>query len=305
MKYCVNCRTPFERPSGACPECHSDQTTPDEIIAAATMGANNPWRRGTAIPVFGYPGESAALILAVLVSVVILAVAGVVSFGVFILVVGLNLIYLVLDHIRNPQTMLAVTEHSFKNVHRLARLAAFRLQIPMPPVFLDESQDYNAYTKGFNSYGFVVVNSSLVRDFRPLELLFILGHEMGHIKRRHTTWLSLTSPARVSGAKFVFAPVMQMIFNVWSVKSEYTADQAGLLACRDLSAGVMAMLKLAGGADVEKEVDFAELVKSTEAEPTLSSSLLEYVGTHPFARNRIRQLISFAGSRAYRSSRSH
>jgi len=271
------------------------------MIEAATNGAGN-FSQGIAAPEFGYPGEHVALMLALFVSLAIMVVAGAVSFGVFFVVLGLNLAYLVLDHITNPQKMLAVTPASFKNVHQLARLAAYRLQIPLPPVFIDESQEYNAYTKGFHRYGFVVVNSALVRDFRPMELLFILGHEMGHIKRRHTTWLSLTSPAQVSGSKFLFAPIMQMIFNVWSVKSEYTADQAGLIACSDLSAAVMAMLKLAGGGEVEKEVDLTAYLKATEVEPTLSSSLLEYAGTHPFAENRIRQLISFAGSRSYRSA---
>lgn len=299
MKYCVNCRAPFERASGVCLACHSDQTTPDELIDSALMElANKP---GGTAPAFGYPGERGALALAILASVAILAVAGTVSFGLFFLVLGANLAYLILDHLRNPRVMIRVSGSSFKSVHRLARVAAYRLRIPLPPVYIDESSEYNAYTKGFHRYGFIVVHSSLARDFRPLELLFVLGHEMGHIKRRHTTWLNLTNPARVSGARFVFAPVMQVIFNLWSIKSEYTADQAGLIVCRDVPAAVMTMLKLAGGAQVEREVNLAQMLKSAEAEPSLGSSLLEYLGDHPFAENRIRELIGFARTEAYRS----
>ena len=99
------------------------------------------------------------------------------------------------------------------------------------------------------------------------------------------------NPARSGGAKFIFAPIMRYIFNVWSVKAEYTADQAGLIACKSLHSAVTAFLKMAGGRNVEKEVDINKIIQPHAEKDEILSIMAEYLGTHPFIENRIRQLI--------------
>lgn len=248
---------------------------------------------------FGYPGERTALYLSMAVCLAIVAVLGTATVGLFLLVVIVNLLFLAYSHLSIKARMLEASESSFPNVHRIAKVAAYRLRLPLPPVYITEDPSYNAYTAGFLRYGFVVVHSALVRDFEPDELLFVIGHELGHMKRYHTTWLTLMHPAQGAGAKFIFAPLMRVIFNVWSVKSEYTADQAGLIACRNPRAAIMTIMKLAGGSDVEKNVDLGKIERLAGVEPEPGTALLEYLGTHPFISNRIRQLSSFASSPEY------
>jgi Zn-dependent protease with chaperone function len=250
-------------------------------------------------PAFGYPGERGALYLSLALCLVILALLGALTVGLFLLAVAANLLYLILTHLTIKSQMIQASENSFERVHRLAKVAAYRLGAPLPPVYITEAPTFNAYTAGFFRYGFAVIHSAMVRDFKPDELLFVIGHEFGHIKRYHTTWLNLMHPAQGTGARFFVAPLMRLVFNVWSVKSEYTADQAGLIACRSHRAAVTAMLKLAGGAEVEKEVDVRRVEELASEDPGVSVAFLEYLGTHPFVRNRIRQLLSFAASADY------
>lgn len=103
-------------------------------------------------------------------------------------------------------------------------------------------------------------------------------------------------PARAGSAKFILAPIMQIIFNVWSVKTEHTADQAGLIACKDINSASISLLKLAGGSTIEKEVDITKITSSREEKGENLSDMIEYIGTHPFIENRIRQLINFSSS---------
>ncbi|MCC6399035.1 MAG: M48 family metalloprotease [Bacteroidetes bacterium] len=104
-----------------------------------------------------------------------------------------------------------------------------------------------------------------------------------------------------SGRDVIFAPIIRLIFNVWRVKSEYSADQAGLIACRDLEAAVMTMLKLAAGPDVDVNVDFRQFIQNIDDDTAAPQSrLMEFLGDHPFASNRIRELVKFRQSNLYR-----
>jgi len=295
MSYCVNCGNQYDKPSGVCFNCYSDQSTPNEIIDAELL-KNKGKSTYTDDLSFGFPGEKAALILSVVISIIIAIIIGTISFGLFFAILLINLIYLKISHISSQKNMIRVSENSFKNVYKLSKIAAYRLKLPLPEIYITENPQYNAYTMGFYRYGFIVINSSMVKDFNPGELLFVIGHEMGHIKKYHTTWLNLIYPARAGSAKFIFAPIMQIIFNVWSVKAEYTADQAGLIVCKDINSASISLLRLAGGSTIEKEIDISKITNSQDKQEEILSSMIEYLGTHPFIKNRIKQLLNFAST---------
>jgi Zn-dependent protease with chaperone function len=295
MSYCVNCGKGYDKPSGICPSCCTDQLVPNEIIDSELLRSKNKSSYSEGLN-FGFPGEKAALTLSIIISIAIAVVLGMISFGLFFVFLIISLILLKINHLSSQKNMIRASESNFKNVFKLAKAAAYRLNIPLPEVYITENPQYNAYTMGFYKYGFIVINSSMIRDFKPDELLFVIGHEMGHMKKFHTTWLNLLSPARVGGARFIFAPIMQIIFNVWSVKAEFTADQAGLIACKNINSATISLLKLAGGPEVEKEVDIEKITNAREEQEEILSGMVEYFGTHPFIENRIRQLVTFSSS---------
>lgn len=298
MSYCVNCGKQYGEPISVCPVCFYDPVTPKEIIECELLKKKEGYAQPDNLTI-GFPGEKAALILSIIISIIITIVLGILSFGIFIVILLVSLIYLKISHLTSQKNMVRCSESNFRKIYRIAKVAAHRLNIPLPEVYITNDPQYNAYTMGFYKYGFIVINSSIASDFKPNELLFIIGHEMGHMKKYHTTWLNLLNPAKTAGTKFFFAPLMQVIFNVWSVKAEYTADQAGLIACKDLKSAVLSLLKLAGGLDVEKEVDITKLIDQKKEHNEILVNLVEYLGTHPFIENRIKQLMSFNSSHKY------
>jgi Zn-dependent protease with chaperone function len=250
-------------------------------------------------PPFGYPGEAAALTLAMVGSVLILAVLGLVSVGLFVVVVALSLTYLLADIATARTRMIRVTPKDFSRVFKLAKLAAYRLRVALPDVFIAQSADYNAYTRGFLRKGYVVVHSALAKDFPPSEVLFVLGHEMGHMKRFHTTWLTLMANASEQGSRFLLAPLIRVVFNVWSVRCEYTADQAGFIACRDPRAATMALLRLAGGSESQDQVCVEDMIGLDANDPEMASEMADLLGTHPAIRNRLRRINDLAMSPSF------
>jgi Zn-dependent protease with chaperone function len=296
MSYCVNCGKEYDNASAICPHCFSDQSIPNEVIEAEL--SKNKLRRPDPHDVrFGFPGEKGALVLSIVISSIVAIILGAISFGLFFGILILNLFYLKVRHISSQKNMIRISNNNFKAICSLSKVAAFRLKVPQPEVYIVHDPQYNAHTLGFYKYGFIVINSAIASDFRPEELLFVIGHELGHMKRYHTTWLNLTTPAREGGANFIFAPVMKAIFNVWSVKAEFTADQAGLIACQEVGPAISSLLKIAGGPDIEKEVDVTKIVHPQGEAADILSGMAEYLSAHPFIESRIKQLIYFSSRR--------
>lgn len=87
------------------------------------------------------------------------------------------------------------------------------------------------------------------------ELLFVLGHEVGHIKSQHGLSPSPRSPLPYIGeiigsltlgiGELVSSGLVLALYK-WYHKSECTADRAGLLACQNSDASISVMTKLAG-----------------------------------------------------------
>ncbi len=77
------------------------------------------------------------------------------------------------------------------------------------------------------------------------------------------------------------------------MKAEYTADRAGLLACRSLEAAVSALVKVHFWG---QELDVEKYLKRAEAaleDPM--TQLSEYFSGRPYLSNRIGELRRFAG----------
>lgn len=241
-----------------------------------------------------YPGESTSLALAVLISIIILIAFSIITIGVFFFLLCSCLFYLRLRHLSVRSSCVRCSEKAYPEINNLIKLAAYRLRIPLCPVYVELDPKVNAYTAGFWGDHWIVLYSGLLKHLELDDILFVVGHEMGHIKREHTTWLSLSSPA--SGISIpVLSSVMKVIFNNWHLKSEYSADRAGLIVTGNLSTCVSALLKLIGEKDSIKADDMLREFEKKSGDPMLK--IAELFQDHPFIPNRILKLRDFAHKR--------
>jgi Zn-dependent protease with chaperone function len=132
------------------------------------------------------------------------------------------------------------------------------------------------------------------------ELAFVIGHEMGHITLGHT-WLN-TILGGMAGipASFGAAILLTVVFRSWNRACEYSADRAGMLACKNPSKAISALLKLVSGERSLDQVEMTDLIRVLDREDdNLDGQFSEILSSHPLVIKRINQIREYASSREY------
>jgi len=268
-----------------------DPNIPEEIINEEIKQINFEKREKALSSKLEFPGESTSLAFSILMMIVGILIFSAISIGLFVILLILGLIYHRIHEARTKAHLIKVSENNFPMISKLAKVAAYRLKIPITPVYIKTSPHLNALTSGFWGTHWIVLNSALVKEFVPEELLYVIGHEMGHIKREHATWLNLMATHGTSSIPLISGG-LRIIFNNWSIKAEYSADRAGLIANKNLKSCMAALSMLASGhRNIELE---SYLEESDRYQKDPLSRIGELFGTHPYIPNRIKKLQQFS-----------
>lgn len=148
-----------------------------------------------------------------------------------------------------------VTDKNFYEIHNaLVETCKILNVTKIPQLYVRWSYDINAFAAGVED-PIIVINSGAIDLLTYEELLFIIGHEVGHIKSQHVLYSQMAQILPILGdiigsatlgiGNLVSTGIQVAILN-WSRMSEFTADRAGLLTCQDIEAASSAMVKLAG-----------------------------------------------------------
>jgi Zn-dependent protease with chaperone function len=212
---------------------------------------------------------------------------------------------------------LRVTPDNFPELWRLLTTARERLSLPLvPELYLKNDEEINAFTAGVEQ-PVIVVNSGTIDHLDEDELLFVIAHEVGHIKSGHVLYYQIASYLPVIGSiigdlTFNIGNLMGMGLQIallhWKRTSELTADRAGLLACQDMETATRAMMKLAGlprkYADKANPEDFIRQAKDFEAFDLsrlnkIAKYLSIYGSDHPWTVIRAKELLTWVDSGGY------
>lgn len=182
---------------------------------------------------------------------------------------------------------LEASPRNFSEVFDAVRLAAKRLAMEPADAYVAQNPAVNAFmVKPGLAQGkkVIVLNTGLLSAMEGGELLFIIGHELSHVKygrRRRMKKL---------GIPFILSPQY----------TEYRCDRGGLMACGDTEACVRALLKLVTGKEFIDRVD----VKGFEREDRgVSAKVILKLASHPMIDARIRELLRFHNSQEYKKEK--
>jgi len=96
----------------------------------------------------------------------------------------------------------------------------------------------------------IVMMSGSADLFTDAEMMFVLGHELGHMACGHKPYHMLLETFYmpfVNDAAFkAWASIIKLPLMEWYRMSDYTADRMGLLCCQDINAAITTMIKKAG-----------------------------------------------------------
>jgi Zn-dependent protease with chaperone function len=150
---------------------------------------------------------------------------------------------------------LQITASTYPKIHAALDRVCDTINLPSRPSFYVKwNYDLRGLTTGVD-HPIILLDSGAIDYLDEVELLFLLGHEVGHIKSRHTLyhqigdtarrWSSRIANATMGIGSLISMPLLISLF-WWSRMSELTADRAGLLACQDLDAATRVMMKWSG-----------------------------------------------------------
>ena len=159
-----------------------------------------------------------------------------------------------LSKINYTGSNIKVTETNFPQVYKALAVVCTTLDVsPMPDLYI-KTEFINAWTMGVEK-PIIVLASGCIGLLTYDELLFILGHEVGHIKSQHILYHQMADTLPILsdllgsvtlGIGNLLSVGLEIALLNWYRKSEFTADRAGLLACQNIDAASTAMMKLAG-----------------------------------------------------------
>ncbi|GAB4140643.1 MAG: zinc metalloprotease HtpX [Sphingomonadales bacterium] len=210
-------------------------------------------------------------------------------------------------------------------LHRIVADLARRAQLPMPKVYLIQSDQPNAFATGRNpENAAVAATTGLLRILNRDEVAAVMAHELAHVKNRDT--LIMTVAATIAGAigmlanfalffggnrnnplgivgalaMIILAPFAAMLVQMAISRTrEYEADRIGAEICGQPLALASALQKLQMGAE-QIDNDDAERNPATAhmfiVNPLHAHKVDNLFSTHPNTANRIARLQDLAGA---------
>lgn len=186
----------------------------------------------------------------------------------------------------------------------------------MPDLYVEQGF-LNASTVGDEETA-IILTSGCFSLLNYEELLFIYGHELGHIKSKHVLYHQMAqiilNIGKYAGAftlgfnELLTSPLKLAILD-WYRKSEFTSDRAGLLACQNIKSAITCMMKLSGypikyykNINPEEMLyqakEFDDYMESSNLNTTLEKIML-MDDSHPWLISRCKELVKWYDSGEY------
>jgi len=212
-----------------------------------------------------------------------------------------------------------VTQSSFPDLHGTFLTVCRTLDMQyIPELYIGWDYSLNAEAFGVERPA-VKVNSGCVDLLSPSELMFFLGHELGHVKSGHMLYgavaaqignLTAIIGEATMGLGRILTGGLEAAFFYWYRMSELTADRAGLLACQDGDAALTAMVKMAGlPIKFFDRISTASFIQQAREFEGFDSDSVNWVTklmitsyrTHPWTVMRAKELLEWVDGGSYDS----
>jgi Zn-dependent protease with chaperone function len=205
-----------------------------------------------------------------------------------------------------------VSENQYPRLHNILHNIVDTFDWPYTPgLFVTQSPFWNAGTMGVKE-PFIILNSSMIKNFQEPEITAVMAHEMGHIMSGHVLYKTLLwlltkiSLNLLPLASFLVTPILLALYE-WDRKSELTADRAELLAVQDPVPSYQVLMKMAGAEDLS-QVNLNEFFAQAQ-EYENQKSLLDGIhkilnqlwASHPFPVIRLQELKTWESSGYYQT----
>jgi Zn-dependent protease with chaperone function len=212
---------------------------------------------------------------------------------------------------------LKINETNFPDILNHLKEACNILDVrQIPDIYIQWDYSVNGFTTG-SEKPLIVLTSGAVDLLDEDELLYVIGHEVGHIKSGHMLYHEMAIVFPILGDVIASATLgigglvftgLELALLYWYRMSEFTADRAGLLACQNKDAVISALMKMSG---VPKKfydkIDKDEFIKQAKEFKGFDYDAIDKVGktvmimdkTHPWTVMRASEILKWINSGKY------
>ena len=224
--------------------------------------------------------------------------SGVLWFLLIVGTLGIALIYLLLGfvaylfvhsgfiaHIKGNGVK--VTEAQFPDLHRSLQECCRKIGMATPPeMYLLRTDFFNALATKFLGRNFIVLFSDVVDalEDEPGAIDFYIGHELGHIHRKHLKWSAFLFPA-------LLLPVLGAAYRR---SQEYTCDRYGASCCSGESQIRAALAAISAGNTRWKTLQPAGYLAQVPQTAGFWMSFHELTNDYPWMTKRMASALAFA-----------
>jgi len=204
--------------------------------------------------------------------------------------VGVGLIYLLLIYIiflfahsgfiaYIKGSGVKITEAQFPDLHQRLVNACQQLGVDkVPDAYVLRTDFFNALATRFLGRNFLVLFSDVIDalEDRPDAVDFYIGHELGHIHRKHLLWAPFLFPAAV-------LPVLGFALRR---AEEYTCDRYGAACTRHLDDANIALAAMAAGDTRWKQINMDAYRQQVQDTKGFWMSFHEFTSDYPWLTKR-------------------
>lgn len=179
--------------------------------------------------------------------------------------------------IRNEGVLL--TNDSYPMLHSTYIHCCHTLKIKNPPaVYITHIlRGINALSVEINNEQMILLSRRVAISLSAKEQAFIFGHELGHHQQGNLVGHTVNGLVNsLKDKSEIFGPMIQDAIEVplkrWCRRSEYNADRAGLLCCKDIETVKQLFLKIGM---IESNTVFHQYKETSDDHPMLTTRLKE------------------------------
>lgn len=154
------------------------------------------------------------------------------------------------NEVENQGEGINITNESLPKMHQQLVDACQILGVKEIPTYSTDWEYAPYHFSNGEKHRRIVMMSGSADLFTDEEMMFVLGHELGHMVCGHKPYHMLLETFYmpfVNDAAFkAWASIIKLPLMEWYRISDYTADRMGLLCCQDINAAITTMIKKAG-----------------------------------------------------------
>lgn len=178
-------------------------------------------------------------------------------------------------------TAVKISEDQFPDLYQSVASCAQTLQLaPYPEAYLLHGNGlFNAFATRFLGRNFIVLYSDVVDALEPYPdaMNFYIGHEFGHIQRKHLKWAPFLAPSSV----------LPLLGTAYSRAREYTCDQFGLACCASSEGAVRGLSALAAGHNRWRKMNIPQYLRQGHETGGFWMSFHELTADYPWLVKRV------------------